>query len=277
MSINYQNLVDDALSHLLLTDEVKAKKDWSPLIDLSTKNYDGCDLVCEEAASTGIDDYFLIPDGMKDIPIWPIDVNFAAKFQKKDNEGDDYADGWGFYRVKTMTQEMRKSWRGKIKLSPPKMVLYDFSACYSNGRKMSVQVPCAILGQKIYDARPWSEIGKADMDHLEKTILLSNGIMLKREYLWSVLIGNADHSVRFYTDPRGAREAFSLRDIPDGKTRRAALRNWVSAHSRKNRSSTSDDLAWVRKHLRGNTDFSWKGYDCRIIPSAEAIRENTQK
>jgi hypothetical protein len=55
------------------------------------------------------------------------------------------------------------------------------------------------------------------------------GFSLRRRYLWSVLIGEAEDEPRgrFVTDPLGVREVFRLRDVPPGKQRRAALLHWV--------------------------------------------------
>ena len=51
---------------------------------------------------------------------------------------------------------------------------------------------------------------------------------------------------------------FALRDVPEGKQRRAALRHWVAKHLRR-KPSNYEEMVEVRKHLRGKTDFSWMG------------------
>lgn len=86
-------------------------------------------------------------------------------------------------------------------------------------------------------------------------------------YKWSVRLNfEGNLAVSFWTDPHGAKEAFRLRDIPNGKTRREALRHWVREHWRQKRES--DGVALVREHLRGQTKFSWNGLRCEIKPSA---------
>jgi hypothetical protein len=77
---------------------------------------------------------------------------------------------------------------------------------------------------------------------------------------------------RFVTDPIGVRAAFRLRDIPAGKTRRAALRHWVQEHWRKRRDPSKEDRAFVREYLRGATHFGWSGLSCQIEPSKEDQR-----
>lgn len=54
------------------------------------------------------------------------------------------------------------------------------------------------------------------------------------------------------------KELFSLRDIPDGYKRRAALRHWVARHTRR-KPTNPDELVEVRKHLRWKQDFKWFG------------------
>jgi hypothetical protein len=88
-----------------------------------------------------------------------------------------------------------------------------------------------------------------------------------RRYDWTVSLGHGDGPcVRFDTDPIGAREVFRLRDIPEGASRRAALRHWVAEHWRKRRSDPAEE-AKVRAHLRGATEFTWNGLRCKIKPS----------
>ena len=58
---------------------------------------------------------------------------------------------------------------------------------------------------------------------------------------------------------------FSLRDIPDGYKRRAALRHWVASHLRR-KPSKPDEKTTVKKHLRGKEDFEWFGISGTIYP-----------
>jgi hypothetical protein len=57
-----------------------------------------------------------------------------------------------------------------------------------------------------------------------RLVRLVAGFSLRRRYLWSVLIGEAEDEprARFVTGPLGVRELFRLRDVPPGKQRRAA-------------------------------------------------------
>ena len=89
-----------------------------------------------------------------------------------------------------------------------------------------------------------------------------------RRYTWQVSLGyEGTPSILFSTDPTGVREVFRLRDLPEGKQRRQALRHWVAEHWRKRRSDPSSETH-VRKHFRGVERFTWNGLRCKVIPSA---------
>lgn len=104
---------------------------------------------------------------------------------------------------------------------------------------------------------------------------ISIGMQWMRERRWRVLLGfEGKPRISFTTTPHGASGVFRLRDIPNGKARRVALRHWVSEHWRK----TSTDKTLVKKHLRGRSEFSWNGLWCAIIvPTEEREREWAEK
>lgn len=54
------------------------------------------------------------------------------------------------------------------------------------------------------------------------------------------------------------KELFSLRDIPDGYTRRVALLHWVAKHLRR-KPSNHEERIEVKQYLRGHTNFEWLG------------------
>ena len=104
-------------------------------------------------------------------------------------------------------------------------------------------------------------------------IQLAMGIAFSREYEWRVSLGWTGHpSISFVTDPVGAREVFRLRDIANGQSRRSALRQWIGEHWRRTRRDDREERR-VRAHLRGATQFTWNGLECRIMPSADDLRK----
>jgi hypothetical protein len=98
-------------------------------------------------------------------------------------------------------------------------------------------------------------------------IQIAHGIAFTREFFWSVRLGWVGYpTIRIPTDPVGAREVFRLRDIPEGRQRRAALKHWVTEHWRQNRHEPAEDVK-VRQHIRGHERFVWNGLVCEIAPS----------
>lgn len=88
-----------------------------------------------------------------------------------------------------------------------------------------------------------------------------------RRTCWTIELGMADApAVVVNTDPTGVRELLRMRDVPENRTRREALKHWVSAHARKNRKD-ADAEHHVRRHLRGSTECDWFGLRCKIVPS----------
>lgn len=77
---------------------------------------------------------------------------------------------------------------------------------------------------------------------------------------------NADRSVSVPTDPTGIKGMFQMRELPEGRDRRAALLHWVSAHMRRNRKDPETEHA-VRQYLRGSREFEWFGMSCKITPT----------
>lgn len=74
--------------------------------------------------------------------------------------------------------------------------------------------------------------------------------------------------------PAGVLELFNDRNKPQDNDRRAALRHWVSRHMR---STSGGNFSEVRRHLRGETRFSWRGFDVVIRPSQFDEDRNLQR
>lgn len=120
--------------------------------------------------------------------------------------------------------------------------------------------------------RPWLEPTEDQINGL------LCGIAFSSDYWWTVDIQHDQGpAIRFRTDPAGARRAFKMRDVPPGKKRRGALRNWVSGHFRRKVGGSSgeseDARSWVRRHLRGSGEFGWDGYKCRLNVAPAELRE----
>lgn len=102
---------------------------------------------------------------------------------------------------------------------------------------------------------------------------LATALALRQRYEWAISLGlESSPSIRFATDPTGIKDLFRIRDLPEGRDRRAALMTWVEDHWRRDRSDPEIEI-YVRKHLRGATSFSWRGMDCQILPSQFDIEQ----
>jgi hypothetical protein len=102
-------------------------------------------------------------------------------------------------------------------------------------------------------------------DDMASVIATALGVQFNRDYDWRILLRfDNGPSISFVTDPLGTMEIFRLRDIPNGKSRRVALRNWVQAHWRRKRSDDAE-ASRVVAHLRGAEEFTWNGLSGKIV------------
>lgn len=111
--------------------------------------------------------------------------------------------------------------------------------------------------------------------HWSVQIQMALGCSMFMRSRWSVYLADGGIGVTFPTDAVGAREVFRLRDIPEGRARRAALRTWVTEHWRINPQAVDEEVL-VREHLRGAQTFDWSGLQCRIKPSDEDFAREYQ-
>lgn len=73
-------------------------------------------------------------------------------------------------------------------------------------------------------------------------------------------------SLTLLTDPTGVKEFWKLRDIPEGRRRRAALLHWVDQHWRQTRNDPDVEV-FVRKHMRGSEDITQGQFRAKIVAS----------
>lgn len=274
----------DSLTHLIAGNDERRDVVF-PKASLAT--FDGFELFDPRIER---EEEILFARDVSDAPVWPMDARFA--FPKEAGELTDMP-GWLFARVSTLNL---KAWRGRLRLTFPRMV--DLTEAFIDGRgaAWSSSAPLGLARGKVIDAMAHnhpsggdrvsmaaiydrsSRTDSGDTSNDELCIRLAHGVELRREYLWSVLLGEPGvPRARFVTDPLGVREAFRLRDIPPGKARRAALRHWVKNHWRKRRDPSADERTFIREYLRGVTAFGWNGLGCTIEPSRDDLRRATKK
>jgi hypothetical protein len=278
----------DSLTHLIAGSD---QRQGCVQTKASPMAFDGFDLFTTLSDKDADD--FVLTGAAHQPPIWPMDACWAIynPGNQKNVFGQTLEQGWAFKRICTLNL---KHWRGKLRITLPKMVERHEFFTDQSGQSISSVLPLgltnrgiAFCGTKSHSAAGWGRIdptqgfspGKGDFDLSVEALDLSvaHGFMLRREYLWSVLLGEPGiPRARFVTDVIGVRETFRLRETPSGKPRRAALRHWVREHWRKNRSLGGDDKAWVRAHLRGQLNFFWNGLSCQIVPSQADARRNQE-
>jgi hypothetical protein len=108
-------------------------------------------------------------------------------------------------------------------------------------------------------------------DEMQRLSVAYANTRVPLRYEWGCTLGyEGQHTVRIPVERDAVPELFRLRDIPNGASRRAALRHFVTAHFRRGASlgPREDPTIFVKKHLRGQTRFTWNGLVCEILPPA---------
>lgn len=198
---------------------------------------------------------------------WPIDVRIILPVESASGERK-----WTLCRYRGLRPQET---RGRVSIALP-FPLETLYASPSEGRAMALWFGRAGPGRWVPIHRTlvgWAE-GPESFDHShEYHEEVSNramlGIYLAREKMqqWRVYLGlEGQPGLELPTTPTGAAEVFRLRDIPEGRERRQALRHWVTEHWRTSRADP-DEETQVRAHLRGVQQFTWNGLRCRVTPS----------
>jgi hypothetical protein len=222
-------------------------------------------------ARSGNSSELLIPVNDGKPALWPMDLKLVFDANKyMDIPEDRWPEGTlQFERIRSISLKEARPFGASV--FSPFMVMDEVVCAKPDGTAKSALVPMVMVGGKWRNAAPHSIPGAPK----DRDIPAALGAALALRYEWSVWLGHSSGPrVRFLTDPLGAREVFRLRDIPPGRDRRAALRHWVSAHARKRHADMDNEArTWVRKHLRGATDFTWNGLRCRIQPDEYEIEQ----
>jgi hypothetical protein len=213
-------------------------------------------------AERGAESSFLLKGTLQDL-IVPLDVTIMADLPGRPDE--DYA-------IRRFSLASGASQRGKVRVFHHRAVM-SRTFVFNKGKEYVYDEFFAPLKS----GGGWTNT-TASSNHylssqLHESIGLIIGIAIERQAQWKVIIGKeGGPSVLFATDPTGVKELFRTRDVPDGRTRRQALRHWVSQHWRR-KHDNPEDLAFVRKHLRGQENFIWSGMKCSIVPAATEIQQ----
>lgn len=126
------------------------------------------------------------------------------------------------------------------------------------------------------------QMGILSLIDVVNKINFSFNIKLSAYYEWFVYIRENDDSIGFKVpiNPSSSKEIFQLREIPDGKQRKSAICNFVREHMRTLRTNemTNEEIqTTVKRHLRGETKFNWRGLQVNVIPSEYDINRVNSK
>jgi hypothetical protein len=281
MSINLEEEVERLLTLMTLSD---CRPD--PAEEMVPMSYfNDADPFNENFIKCAVEDRtFIHPDTIKMSDLEsPLDVSLIRNMIDGDGKVDP--NGFALSRVRSVPP---KAIRGKcIYHSNPiehtqafvtTDGIYHCFKLYIGYREVADKVSVSLLNHKVKSG-PGGKLAQVlprtteQMSNEEAVIGVAKTVQFGRRYDWRVSLGYIDGpTIAFVTDPLGAKEIFKLRDIPEGKKRRAALKNWVMEHWRKNRKDEGEHQ--VRKHLRGAEKFTWNGIRCCIMPAQYDLEVN---
>ena len=196
------------------------------------------------------------------IAVWPIEHAFCSV--------ED-----GYITLTRITSVAPHELRGKVMRVLPHMVRVVIGNFGDSGHWQSTIYHFGLVGDR------WIYLGYDEADalstiwakHYDEEIKMLLPCVLAARYEWHVAFGLKDGGPRILlpTNPSGCLQLFKNRDLPEGKTRRDALRHWVEEHWREGK----DTLAYVCHHLRGHTRFIWYDLDCELLVSAHDLEKNS--
>ena len=195
--------------------------------------------------------------------VGPINVGFVVE-----NDGNNTL---SLERIRSITA---REARGYADIFSPFMIRADIGAVYDNAMLTAAMLYSWQGGKWIGASKrtlwegniPTKMNGKENLEGSE-SVRMATAMALRHRYEWAVALGlDGSPSIRFATDPTGIKEAYRVRDLPEGRDRREALLTWVGDHWRQNRHDPELEI-YVRQHLRGALSFEWRGMQGEIIPS----------
>jgi hypothetical protein len=100
-------------------------------------------------------------------------------------------------------------------------------------------------------------------------------LSLTYDYEWSCYIKEKPDSlgVRIPIHPSSSKEVFMMRNLPEGKTRKRAIVNFVKDHYRTIKGNGNERKVLIEKHFRGDLKFNWRGLEVHVTPSPYDLRK----
>jgi len=110
--------------------------------------------------------------------------------------------------------------------------------------------------------------------HTVKSFHMALQLSLTYDYEWSCYIKETPDSlgVRIPIHPSSSKEVFMMRNLPEGKTRKRAIVNFVKDHYRTIKGNGNERKVLIEKHFRGDLKFNWRGLEVHVTPSPYDLR-----
>lgn len=115
----------------------------------------------------------------------------------------------------------------------------------------------------------WMRDSKTDITTYNFLLSMALQEFAYTDHFWHVTLGYENGlRLKLRTDEEGSKEVFRLRDLPEGRARRTALKHWVSGHYRTRPKQTK-----VKSFLRGAEEFVWNNLYYKIEPPLAILHE----
>lgn len=216
---------------------------------------------------------------------WPLDISYVIPDGGlHDTITNVVHDAIVFKRLATIKPP---DVRGITKLVPQKMLALSSACIVGTAHNADLDL-IGLIGGKwqqlplvkktIARGNSWYSIeseGGYNNARINNEVILVSGVKLTTRYNWHIAIGFSETGPRvlFPTSARGAIVLLQNRELEPGRSRRQAIRHWVSEHWRDN-SYDEGALIYVRKHLRGHTQFIWNGLFAEVLVSEYDLEKN---
>lgn len=206
--------------------------------------------------------------------VWPLDIGMIVRKEH------------GYFINRLVTTNPAEV-RGRVRMILPRMAMMHGGHFDDDGSWWAQSIPVGLSADQwiVLDAGMQTRDGGSYIatrstnaqlrDEINTTSRISTGLALTKRYSWHVALGLPEWPdgprVLLATSPNGCLSFFKDREIGEGRSRRAALRHWVRQHYR---DLDQSGAAFVREHLRGHTEFGWRGLAAEILVSAYDLERN---
>ncbi len=256
-----EEIVDDALSYLYLSDKKEEKDCFKGVFTQSINDFG--DALFLDYPLVGKDDDWFLFDDTKESDLANLHKYSITSFLHENAGGGDAGIRYQVSQVRLLTGAERR----KISDRAQYIVCLDAALMHIDGTYSSYRTYWRKEGGKYRNFNPFRHSMMSTEDR-NPMIRAHFGMIYRSHFCWHVSLGYGDGpGLKFECTPQGAAEVFRLRDIPEGKNRRSAIKHWVKEHRRIREGKVSSVIA----HLRGAETFIWNGMRCTIAPAQSDI------